>query len=499
MKIKLLITIVIISLLSGCKGEQGEPGETKTVYVYGQQEDSQTYYPSGHAQDGPYLYGADVRFYRQDLGTPGNVGLFQTGAVFQTITDNDYGHYFFDGGVTGRFGEVFVDGYMFNEVSGLTSDRKTLSAIIDLSDTGPKNINPLTHMRTPIMRYLYNNDYINDATEDRIANSKNEAEARLLSFFNMPNLPGQNFEDLDLSGDTKGDAVLTAVNIMLLWDSTGDSERPVADQLQIMTQIAGSLKADPSGDAQLKIRLAQDGAGLANKIIQIRDNLEGHYHSLGEVSFTAPNFWNHLDFDLDGIRNDDDPDSNIDILVDTHEIKWHQNLTTSCNVYFDTTDNRFFALPFVFPSSISTTKYILSSLEGDYMSIYSVDDNGTVDTSDDTPGSPMAVFAGGATSVVSLPSNFFQDTYQDATGDYHSDLPGRFQANITGHTIPADTNIFIVMWKDSNYRPSGICSSGLVPFGRNQFSSDGVSWIGATPPQNAPLFRNPWLKIAGLD
>lgn len=501
MRYLFFLIIAISSVFFGCQGEKGADGETKTIietiYVDRGTDAYKTYYPSGYAQDGPYLYGADVRFYRQEIGTQGNVGMYQTGAVFQTITNNDYGHYFFDGGITGRFGEVFVDGYMFNEISGITSDRKTLNAIIDLEEAGPRNVNPLTTMRTPIQRYLYNNDYINDVSADRIADSRDEAETRILNFFNMPSIPGQHFEDLDLSGDTKGDAVLTAVNIMLLWDSTNDALRSTADQTQIMTQIAGSLKTDASGNAQLKLRLAQDGAGLADKITDIRDNLESYYHSLGELSFSAPNFWDHLDFDLDGIRNDDDPDSYIEILSETHEIKGHARIADSCNTSFDTSDQRFFAQPFVFDSSISTSKYFTSNFESEYMSIYSVDGKGTVDTSDDTPGLPLTVFSG-SSFVPKLPVDFFKDQYVDASDDSYS-VPQAFNAVITGHTIPVGTNVYIVFWSDAGYRPTGLCQGGDHPFSRGQYSSDGVSWIGSAPLNLTLYTRFTLMKAAWLD
>jgi len=488
-KLIFILTFIASLALFGCKGEPGPAG------VPGKDADQvtvETFAASGYAHKGLPEYGGLARA----AGTDPTNDLQQTGNNYLDYIANHEGLYDF-GSIPDQYYYLFIQAHFHDEIRNTISDVMNLHGYIRGSDLGEKHANVLTTIETPIFEKLVKVDYAAQPMPDKWNNARAEAKTRVLNFFNMPSAPGEELQDGDISGDTKMDQINQAVSVIIL-----NARSTTSQQASLMASVGDSLALSASGDLALKNELLTLAKDI--DLVQTNSNIESKFASIGLPDKKANRYYNHLDHDFDGIRNDDDPDSYVDIIVEAHEIKGHTRISDSCNLSFDTADQRFFANPVVFDSTISTSNYFTANFDSEYMSIYSVDDHGTIDTSDDTPNAPLDIFldaTGDAVDYVRrIPADFFTGQYQDASDDTHS-VPQSFSASIKNHTIPVGTSVYVVFWSDLGYQPSGLCQSGeLVDFSRNQYSADGVSWLGAAPQTLNPVYgRYKLLKGAWLD
>ena len=109
-------------------------------------------YAVGYGEDGPCLQGGNVYIYPLITSTLGQIGEFDR---FQTTTINDFGKYELPIQLdkdTYPYAEVFIDAMCHNEITGGIMNQKTLSGIISWNSNESNNINPLTTIRTPVIR-----------------------------------------------------------------------------------------------------------------------------------------------------------------------------------------------------------------------------------------------------------------------------------------------------------------------------------------------------------
>lgn len=462
--------------------------DTKTVTQEVPIQFPYNYVFSGNVYDGPCKSGGKVYVYTLDMET---LEVSGTPAAQTWLLDN-HGSYEIPQNVP-RWTQVFIEAFCSSEVTGqwMMSYPKTFSAYIDASND-TRNINPLTTIRDPRLKRLYNTTYAYLGTdyEQRFNLSLQQAESETRTYLNLPETPGYDFSAYNIEINNKAGASLMAGNIKFLLNQVY-----VGDQMNLLINVMDSLAEDGIGDLSIKedIRLAEMNAD----IIQIINNTASLFSQIDSTA-DVPEFYKYLDKDGDGIRNDDDPDSYIELIVDQHEIKGWSRIADTCNLSFDTVNQRFFANPVIFDSTITASKYFTANFASQYMSIYSVNDHGTADTKDDTPDAPLSVF-NGEDYVEKIPYNYLQGPYLDASDDSYI-VPQSFAAVITGNTIPVGVNLYVVFWSDSGYRPSGLCQSGeFVQFSRNQYSSDGVNWLGSYPDLNPVYGPYNLLKGAWLD
>ena len=425
----------------------------------------------GYGEDGPCLQGGNVYIYPLVTSTLGQKGEFDR---FQTTTINDFGKYELPIELdidTYPHAEVFIDAMYHNEITGAIMNQKTLSGIISWNSNESNNINPLTTIRTPIIRWLYLDP--SSSTYQNVSDSIDEAERLIIAYFNMPALT-ERFTNMTLQNVDIHDAVLVAANSALLKDKSE------GEQNDFMSRISQDIIA---GTTTHRNELLTSLQNLP--IVQIKTNLEARYLSLGHV-LDAPPFWNIIDSDGDGIRNEDDTDSVVELLERTPIVQKVVNNQIVSNTMFDTDDNKFFAFPIVVDEQ-TTFKHVIGNVSGDHISLRANDDLGDADIHNDTPGTELAYSS-------KIPQDFFDSTLKDADENEYN-IPNEFSARME-MTIDAG-EYWIVMICDDFCQPSTGSPTGFVPFSRNLHSADGINWIGMNQP--APFFRGNKLKIVFTD
>lgn len=432
---------------------------------------TETIYAIGYGEDGPCLQGGNVYIYPLNTSNLAQIGEYDR---FQTTTINDFGKYEIPIDLdtsTYPYAEVFIDAMCHNEITGNIMQQKTLSGIVSWDSGESNNINPLTTIRTPIIRWLYND--ASSSTYNDIDLSIDEAERLIISYFNMPSL-NTRFTNMTLQEADVHDAVLVAANSALL---SGKSE---AEQNDFMSRISQDII---NGTTTARTELL---ASLQNlPIAQIKTNLEARYLSLGHTLDT-PKFWNIIDSDGDGIINENDSDSVVELLERTPTVKKVINNQIASNTAFDTNDNKFFAFPITIDSQ-TTFKYVIGNVSGDHISIRNNNDMGDADIHNDTVGSEII-------SADKIPQDFFDATLEDEDGTEYN-IPNEFSAKI--ETTLEAGNYWIVMSCDDFCQPTTGSPTGLVPFSRNLHSVDGVTWVGHN--QSAVFFRGNKLRIVFTD
>ena len=88
-----------------------------------------------------------------------NERLQPTGKSYQTQILDDMGSFELTSDIDSRYVEIIAEGFYFNEVTGNLSDAPlTLRSLSDLAMEGKSNVNLLTSLETPRIKYLVLNE-----------------------------------------------------------------------------------------------------------------------------------------------------------------------------------------------------------------------------------------------------------------------------------------------------------------------------------------------------
>jgi hypothetical protein len=165
--------------------------------------------------------------------------------------------------------ELLADGFYFNEVSGeLSNERITLKAIVDLTGKDLTNINILTDIEYKRVKHLISESGLT------ITEAKAQAQDEILSVFSLTDLDLANPEDLDISHQGDGDAVLLAISAILQGNLT------TAELSKLLADFVDDMKED----GMLHDTIIQNsllGQALTLSADRIQENLIDKYSDLG--------------------------------------------------------------------------------------------------------------------------------------------------------------------------------------------------------------------------
>lgn len=229
---------------------------------------------SGYSHKGPFVNGSVVYLYELESGRT----LKQTNGNFVGTIKSDDGRFVLNTRkLISQYVLLQATGYYRNEVSGgRTTTKLSLMALTDVSTRKMANVNLLTHLEYDYVYYLVTHDKV------RFKEAKKIARDSILSAFHIDTAGVQNSEDLTVFGDSKGDAALLAISILLQGD------RDIAHLTELLSDISKDMETDGRWDDAEKRKAIAEWVMLAEadgRYAKFRKNVK----SWG-LSDTVPEF-----------------------------------------------------------------------------------------------------------------------------------------------------------------------------------------------------------------
>ena len=225
----------------------------------------------GHVQKGPFINGTSISM--SEL----NTSLVQTGKVFTTQISNNSGSFEINNvALTSSYVEFSASGYYFDEVKGALSVAPlNLFALSDITDISTVNVNILTHLEKVRVGNL-----VNGTTT--LPEAKRIAQGEILAIFGFAQTGMDNSEELDISVNNDGNAILIAISIILQGD------RSVGDLTELMAGMTNDIGGDGILNSEsIKTELRNSARNL--DLAAVRSNLVRRYQELG-VGASIPDF-----------------------------------------------------------------------------------------------------------------------------------------------------------------------------------------------------------------
>lgn len=186
---------------------------------------------SGVAQKGPFVAGSTVKLYELDEKTLTKTGKFFSGEVDSV---GDGGFKVSNVELTSPYALFEVTGKFRNEVTGeMSSNEITLYALANLDDRDEVNINLLTHLTYERILFLFGKG-------KDFAKAKKQAESEVSKAFYFGR-EFENFEDINIFGDSEESAALLAIGVLVL-DGAG------ADLVEFLDAFVDDFKKDGTWD-----------------------------------------------------------------------------------------------------------------------------------------------------------------------------------------------------------------------------------------------------------
>jgi hypothetical protein len=226
---------------------------------------------SGFVQKGPFINGTDISV--AELTDE----LTQTGKMFSSqIVDNKGTFDIRNIELTSPFVELKANGFYFDEVANENSTAQlTLFALADVTETSDINVNVLSNLEKNRVQYLVSNG-------TNFKEAKQQAQAEILSIFEIGNEDITDSELLDISKPGDGNAALLAASVVL------QGYLAVSELSELLANISTDIREDGV------LNSAQLGTALINNarlidLEEIRQNLENKYENLG-LTASVPDF-----------------------------------------------------------------------------------------------------------------------------------------------------------------------------------------------------------------
>lgn len=284
---------------------------------------------SGFVQKGPFINGTSITINELEND------LSQTGKSFNTqITDNKGSFEINNIELVSNFISLRADGFYYNEILGTQSGSQiTLYAISDISDKSVINVNLLSHLEKSRVEYLISQG-------ERFSNAKKQAQSEILSIFKFAIDSIDYSEQLDITKEGNGNAVLLAVSLIL------QGQRTEGELTELLSNISTDLREDGVlNDSSLSTKLINHAIYL-NKT-SIRNNLEERYSDLG-LSVHIPDFEKYLSQFIDSSGYT----FTNNIFYQTVG-KWGKNILNSSDTVFDA--GSYFSMAADLPSGTTLT------------------------------------------------------------------------------------------------------------------------------------------------
>ncbi len=244
----------------------------------------------GTIQKGPFISGSSISI--QEL----NHNLSPTGTIYNTLTQDDFGHFTLSTDVNSDFLEIIATGFYFNEITGnLSESNINLRAIVEANDSSEINVNILTTLTRDRIIYLLQN------TDLSFLQVKIQAENEVLNVFNINDSSLIEFETMDMTKQGAKNAALIAVSAILQQNNS------VAELSELLSKINIDIKPDGMLDNSEILETIKSNS-LSINLSEIKDNLQNRFKALG-LSILIPKFEDYIDSDGDGIINKYDDDT----------------------------------------------------------------------------------------------------------------------------------------------------------------------------------------------
>jgi len=255
----LAIITIFILLYSQCTKDEIEPTTLSSKGV------------KGNIQKGPFISGTTVIVQELDTEFTAN------GISFNTATNNDFGGFNLNSTVNAPFIEIITSGFYFNEILGEISEANlSLRSLTQISDTTVTNVNLLTTLSKDRIIHLT----LKEGLE--YSDAKIKAQNEILSIFNIPENNSINFNQLDISLNGEGNAILLAISSVL------QGELSVGNLSELVSKFILDIKSDGTiDDPNLKETLVVNSSNLNLK--SIRMNLNKRYENINHNA-TIPEF-----------------------------------------------------------------------------------------------------------------------------------------------------------------------------------------------------------------
>ncbi|MFA5995215.1 MAG: IPT/TIG domain-containing protein [Patescibacteria group bacterium] len=230
---------------------------------------------AGYVQKGPFISGSTIIIQELDDKLQPN------GKTYQVVTNSDFGDYTLSKKMSANYVEVIAQGYYYNEVTGaLSAAPLTLRAVAQIAEHSNININVLTTLASPRIRYLVEQQQLS------FVDAKQEAEREVLQLFQMQPSNIAAFETMNISQDSANNGVLLAASVIL------QGQQSVAELSELLAKLSLDIEIDGKIDNQNLLTLLQNNASHLNTY-SIKNNLEKRYQALG-VEGTIPVFTQYI-------------------------------------------------------------------------------------------------------------------------------------------------------------------------------------------------------------
>ena len=248
-----LFSLLFFLVLSSCRTDF-EPNEDFTGFV----------------QKGPFSIGSRVTI--EELSN----NLESTGIIFETVTQNELGEFLLPTAVSKKYIKIFGEGFFFDENLGQASRSTLLLRNISfIGDQSGINVNVLTSLYFERLLYLVQDEGM------KYESAKEQAKQETLQIFNIDFNAIDDFENLSVTEDGDGNAILLAISAIMT-----KYKNPEA-----ITELLNSIAFDLREDGELNDQILQKevfDAAVALKPSDIRQNMR-RYENLG----TIPSFENY--------------------------------------------------------------------------------------------------------------------------------------------------------------------------------------------------------------
>lgn len=256
---------------------------------------------TGFSQKGPFIKGSDVRLYELDDST-----FKQTSGSFAGKIVSDDGRFRINArDLKSPYVYLQATGYYRNEYSGENSDGMlSLEAISDVGNRGQVNINLLTHLEYYRVIYLVTHE--DPVTHEKMdfSKAKKQAQQEVFDAFYIETTSHKNSEDLDIGGNSDGDAALIAISALLMGSTEAcvkmnyeGSSNCTAKLTDLLTSISTDMEEDGTWDESPEkgyylhrlMRETVTYGDFDRKLSKIRENIKRWY-----ATDSVPNFEKHF-------------------------------------------------------------------------------------------------------------------------------------------------------------------------------------------------------------
>ena len=211
----------------------------------------------GLVQKGPFINGSPVYIFELS-----DEKLLQTGRVFHGKTSENGKFKISNITLDSKYAILEATGYFMNEVTGKESTSPiTLRAIADVTDKESININFLTQLEYDRVVYLVLNE------KKSLDEAKAQAQREIIQTF-FGKTTSENFEELDVFGDSEDDARLLALSVLLL------AENSEAKFSRVLAEISEDIETDGSYDAETAKASMADFAAFSFYAKDVRNSVE---------------------------------------------------------------------------------------------------------------------------------------------------------------------------------------------------------------------------------